>query len=108
MVTTMKCILRFSALGFSFLLTQANAYPADKKLPQIEIPRETRTLRVATETEGTPVAPEKSWTIFSARGAGSVERIQFAAMGDAVAQESSTITITVDGVSYSASTACSF
>jgi len=104
----MKCILRFSALGFAFLLSQPNAYSADKTLPQIEIPRETRTLRVATETEGTPVAPGKSWTIFSATGAGSVERIQFAAMGDAVAQESSTITITVDGISYSAPTGVFF
>lgn len=104
----MKSILRLSGIGLALMLSYANAYSAEKKLSQMEIPRESRTLRVATYAEGTPVAPGKRFTIFSATGAGSVERIQFAAIGDAVAQEGSEITITLDGVSYSAPTGVFF
>jgi hypothetical protein len=66
---------------------------------------ETRTLNV-TAVKGIPIAPGGSYTLFSANGAGSVERIQLAVTynngGTTIAPigASSVITIAVDGKTY--------
>ena len=99
---------RVCGLGLALLLSQASAQSTNRYGSQNEPPRENRTLRVATNAEGTPVAPGATFTLFSANGAGSVERVQFAAIGDVLAQENSRITIDVDGVSYSATTGVFF
>jgi hypothetical protein len=72
------------------------------------VTRENRILRVATNAEATSVAAGATFTLFSATGAGSVERVQLAVIGDVPAQENSAITITVDGVSYAATTGVFF
>jgi DUF2961 family protein len=74
----------------------------------IGVARENRILRVATNAEATSVAAGATFTLFSATGAGSVERVQLAVIGDVPAQESSAITITVDGVRYAATTGVFF
>ena len=104
----MKSSYRLGCFGIALLLSPVVAQSTHSKLPQIDIPRENRILRVATNAEGTPVAQGATFTLFSANGPGSVERIQFAAIGDVLAQENSEITITVDGVSYSATTGLFF
>lgn len=104
----MKFICPLYGLALALALSPAIAQSAHGKAAPVELPRETRTLRVATNAEGTLVEPGVTFTLFSANGAGSVERIQFAAIGDAMGQENSVITIIVDGVSYSATTGVFF
>ncbi len=104
----MRFNCRIFGFGLALLLSQASAQSINSAVSQAEPPRENRTLRVATNAEATPVAPGATFTLFSANGAGSVERVQFAAIGDALAQENSRITIDVDGVSYSATTGVFF
>ncbi len=70
-------------------------------------PRDTRVLRVQTiepTVAGSPdpIAAGGSAAIFTGTGAGSVESIQFACIGDNASWQDSTITIAVDGQSYTA------
>lgn len=104
----MRASHRLGTLTIALLLRHAAGQRWAKIPPQPSPVRETRTLRVETNAEGTKVAPGATLRLFSATGAGSVERIQFAAIGDVLAQEVSSITITVDGVSYSAPTGIFF
>ena len=60
---------------------------------------ETRLLHVST-LESQSVGAGATQTIFSASGAGSVERIQFANIGDPASWQTSTLTITVDSRVY--------
>ena len=83
-MTPVKSTCLLYGLAFALALSSALAQSAHNKARQIKIPRETRTLRVATNAEGTPVEPGATFTLFSANGAGSLERVQFAAIGDAL------------------------